>query len=131
MDAFLKIAAAVLLTAVASLTVTKREKEISLLLTVAVCCMTAAAGAAYLQPVLEFLRQLEETGNLDHQFLTILLKCAGIAMVTEMAVLICRDAGNEPLGKGLQLLSAAVILWLSLPLLSGLLTIILNIFGEI
>ena len=120
-----------LLAAIAGVVLVRREKEIGLLLTVAVCCMTAIAAGGYLQPVLAFLRQLEEVGHLDHQFLTVLLRCAGIAMVTEIAALVCRDAGNETLGKSLQILSAAVILWLSLPLLSGLLSMIQDILGEI
>ena len=131
MDAFLRIAAAVLLASVAGLLLTKKEKEIAILLTVAVCCMLAAAGAAYLRPVLEFLGKLEMIGTLDHAFLTTLLKCTGIALVSELAGLVCRDAGNETLGKGLQMLSSAVILWLALPLMTSLITMIQNILGEI
>lgn len=131
MEQFFQITAAVMVAAIACLVLMKKDREIGLLLTVAVCCMTAAAAAAYLRPVLEFLKQVENAGNLDHQFLTILLKCTGIGLVTEVSVLVCRDVGNEALGKALQMLSAAVILWLSLPLLTALLDMIQRILEEI
>ena len=70
-------------------------------------------------------------GQLESDTLTILLKAVGIGLVTEVTCLICTDAGNAALGKTLQFLSCAVILWLSIPLLNELLELIDNILGAI
>lgn len=131
MDLFWKAAAAVLLTAVLTLALKKQEKDIALLLTIAVCAMVAAAAVSYLEPVLSFLGQLEELGDLQGDMLGILLKAVGIGMIAEIAGLICADSGNGSLGKMLQMMGSVVILWLSLPIFSALMDMIQQILGEL
>ena len=60
-----------------------------------------------------------------------LLKVTGIGMVTEIAALVCKDAGNESMGKSMQLLGTATILWLSMPLLTALIELLQKILGEL
>lgn len=124
-------AAAVLLAVILMLALGKQGKEIGLLLTLAVCCMVGALAVSYLQPVVEFIQRLQSIGQLDSGMLEILLKVVGIGIVGEIASLICGDSGNAALGKALQMLSAAVILWLSLPLLTQLLELVQQILGEV
>ena len=54
----------------------------------------------------------------------------GIALLAEFGELICKDAGNTTLGKTLQILAAAVILWLSVPLLNELIDLMESIFSK-
>lgn len=124
-------AAAVLLTVILGLVLGKQGKEVGLLLTLAVCCMVGALAISYLTPVVDFVRHLQAVGQLDSDILEILLKVVGIGLVAEIAGLICSDAGNAALGKTLQMLSAAVILWLSIPLLQKLLELLQQILGEV
>lgn len=131
MDDFWKAAAAVLLTVVLSLAIGKQEKDISVLLTMAASCMTAVIAIYYLEPVLDFLRELEAVGNLQNGMLDVLLKAVGIALVAELAGMACTDAGCGSLGKSLQLLASAAILYLSIPVFRTLLTLIRDILGEL
>lgn len=131
MDVFLKAAAAVLVTVILSLVLAKKEKDMALMLTCLVCCMVAAAAATFLSPVIDFLRRLETLGRLDGEMFAILLKSAGIGLLAEISGLICDDSGNAALGKTLQLLASAVILWLSIPLFTALLDILQNVLGEL
>lgn len=131
MNAFLQGAAAVLLTVILGLALGKQGKEAALLLTLAVCCMVCCLAVSYLRPVVDFIHQLQAVGQLNDEMLEILLKVVGIGLIGEIASLICSDAGNAALGKALQLLSAAVILWLSLPLLTQLLELVQNILRKI
>lgn len=131
MSDFWKTAAAVLLAVILGLTVGKQEKDLSILLTMAVCCMVAAIAVSYLEPVLDLLRELESIGELQGGLLGILLKAVGIALVAELAGMICSDAGNGSLGKTLQMLGSAVILYLSIPIFDALLTLIRDILGEL
>ena len=85
----------------------------------------------YLEPVVDFLQTLEDLGGLDRNMTATLLKAAGIGMVTEIAGLVCKDAGNESLGKVMQLLGTSVILWLSMPLLTALIELLQKILGEL
>lgn len=131
MELFWKAAAAALITAVLGLTLGKQAKDISTLLTMAVCCMVVVIAFAYLEPVLDFLRELEALGDLQGDMLGILLKALGIGLVAEVAAMVCADAGNASLGKTVQMLGGAVILYLSLPIFNALLELIRQILGEI
>ncbi len=129
MELFWKASAAVLLTVVLVLALQKRE--ISLLLVLAVCCMTAAAAMSYLEPVVDLLRELEDMMQMDQGMLSTLMKAAGIGLVAEIGSLICSDGGSGSLGKTLQLLGAAGILFLSVPLFQSLLNLIREILGQV
>lgn len=131
MDLFWKAAAGALLTAVLGLALGKWNKDMGVLLSMAVCCMIAMIVISYLEPVLDFLRQLEVLGDLQGDMLGILLKALGIGLVAEIAGMVCADAGNSSLGKALQMLGGAVILWLSIPIFNALLDLIQEILGEI
>lgn len=130
MEIFIKAVAAVLITAILCLVLSKQGKDFSLLLTLLVCCIVLAAAVSYLKPVFTFAHRLAEVGQIDAQFFGILLKSVGIALLAEFGELICKDAGNTTLGKTLQILAAAVILWLSVPLLNELIDLMESIFSK-
>lgn len=131
MAVFLQVAGGVLLAAVLCLTLSKQNKDISVVLGIGVSCMVLTVMAVYLEPVLDFVRQLQQLGELDGDLLEIPLKAVGIGLVAEIAGLICSDSGNSALGKALQILAASVVLWLSLPLMRSLLELIQSMMGEL
>lgn len=131
MELFWKCVAGVLIAAILGPVFGQQEKGISVMLSVAVCAMGAVILLSYLEPVLDLLRQLESLGDLGGEILTILLKAMGIALVAELAGLICTDAGSGALGKTIQMLASAVILWLSIPVFQAFLALIRQILGEV
>ncbi len=131
MDVFLKAAAGVLITAVLGIAIARQGKDISLLLIVAVCAMVVAAAVTFLEPVMEFLQRLESLGNLDSELLKILTKAVGIGLLAELTGLICADAGNAALGKAIQILATAAILWMSIPLMTALIELAEELLGAI
>lgn len=131
MSDFVKVISGTLIALVLCLMLSKHGKDISLLITVAVCCMAAAVAMSYLQPVVDFFDRLQRIGNLDTDMLSVLVKVVGIALLTEITSLVCTDVGNAAMGKVLQILSAAVILWLSVPLLNKLLDLLNEILGAL
>ena len=128
---FWKAAGAALIAVILGLSLSKQQKDIGTMLTMAVCCMICGAALVYLEPVLEFLRELEGLGELQGDILRILLKAAGIGFVTEIAAMVCSDAGNGSLGKSLQTMGGCVILYLSLPVFRSFLDLIREILGGI
>ena len=131
MNVFLKVIAGVLIALVLSLVLDKQGKDISLLLILTVCTMVMLVIVNYLQPVLDFIKRLQIMGQLDPEILEILMKAVGIGLIAEITGLICVDAGNGALGKTLQMLAGAVIIWMSIPLLNQLLALIEKILGEV
>lgn len=131
MGEFWRATAAVLLTVILTLAVGRQEKDISVLLSMAVCCLVGMMALSYLKPVLELMEELGQLGEVAGDTLEILLKAVGIALVSEIAGMLCNDAGNGSLGKLLQMLGSAAILYLSIPIFRSLLTLIQEILGEI
>lgn len=129
MELYWKAAGAAMLAVVMILML--RRQELGVLLALAVCAMVAIAAMDYLQPVKELLEALREMGELDGGLILILLKAVGIGLLTEIASMVCADSGNGSLGKALQLLGTAVILWMSIPLLTALLELIREIMVEL
>lgn len=131
MGTFFQAAAAVLVASVVGLCIARQGKEMTSLLTIAVCAMVMLAAVTFLKPVLDFLRELEELGNLNADMVQILFKVVGIGLVSEIAAMLCADAGYTSMGKALQMLGSAVILWLSIPVFQALLELIRQILGGI
>lgn len=131
MGTFFQAAAAVLVASVLGLCIAKQGKEMASLLTVAVCAMVILAAVTFLKPVLDFLRELEALGDLNTDMVQILFKVVGIGLISEIASMICADAENASMGKALQILGSAVILWLSIPIFQALLDLIRQILGGI
>ncbi len=121
MDTFWKVIAVILVAVIFGVFLQRQGKEMALLLTLTVCVMVALLTVSYLEPILSFLESVQVLGALDHDTVKILFKAVGIALISEICTAICADTGNAAMGKILQLLSAVMVLWLSLPLLEHLL----------
>lgn len=131
MTLFLQVCGGVVLAVIFALSLKSHRAEFSTVLGIFVCCIVALAALSYLQPVLAFLQTLEQLGSLDSSMVKTLLKVTGIGILTEVSKLICKDAGSESMGKSLQLLGTAVILYLSIPLFTVLIELIQRILGDL
>lgn len=131
MTAFLQACGMVLLAVILILALGSHSKDMAALLGLAACCMVALIAMRYLEPVITFLEQMETLGGLNSDMVKTLLKVVGIGMIAEIAALVCADAGNASLGKTVQLLGSAVILYLSVPLFNSLIELLQQILGEL
>lgn len=131
MEQFYKITALALVTTVLTLVVRRQEKDFALLLTMAGCAMAGMVLFTFLDPVLDFLSTLQTLGDLNGDMLMILIKTVGVGLVAEIAGMVCADGGNASLGKVIQLVGSAVILWLSLPIFQMLMDLMTRILGEV
>lgn len=131
MTLFLKAAALAMVSAILCMVVGKQEKDFSLMISIAACTMIVAAAGKYLEPVFTFIQRLEALGNLKGDMLKILTRVLGIGIISEIASMVCTDAGNATLSKTIQLLGSAVILYLSIPMFTSLIDMIEEILGAI
>lgn len=129
MDDFWKTTALVLLTVTLSLSLDKTERDISAVMGIVALCIAACAAVTILNPVLNYLVELQRLFHLPDGLISILLKAVGIALVAELSASICADAGNASLGKMLQILGGAAVLTLSVPMFRTLMTIIKEMIG--
>lgn len=131
MELFWKTLSAALVSAILILVLERQNRDFSLLVTLAAAGMIAIAATRFLEPVIDFLGELEALGDLSGDTLLSLIKVFGIGMTGEIAASVCSDAGNSSLGKGLRFLTNAVILYLSIPIFSSLTDLFLEILGDV
>ena len=131
MSGFLKVVAGCLMAVVLGGTLSKQNKDMWLLLGLAVSCMVMVAAVEFLSPVRNFMNQLQDLSGIDSQMIGIVIKSAGVGLVSEIAGGICADSGWSGIGKSLQIFSVGVILWLSIPLMEELVELVQKMVGQI
>lgn len=131
MSVFLRILVGILAGTILCLILSKYNKDFSLVLSIVICCTSIAGAFLYLDPIIGFIDGLKALGNLDTQMFSILLKVTGIGLLSEITAMICKDAGNDTLGKTLQIIGVFVMLYLSLPMLTRLLELMNTVLGSI
>ena len=124
MDTFFRLVGGVLIAVVLGVTLSRQSQDITLVLSVGVCCMVVMAAAVFLTPVMDLIRRLQQLAQLEEGTLNTVLKAVGIGLVGEIAALVCGDAGNAALSKAVQIATASAVLWLSVPLMEELLVLI-------
>lgn len=129
MEGFFQAAAGILAALVVWIILSKQSKEFALLLSICACCLVLVVMLRFLEPVLDLLEQLRTLGDLQSEWLSVMLKAVGIGLVVEIGGLICSDAGNGAMAKTLQTLGAAAVLWLSVPLMKSLIELLQQILG--
>lgn len=127
MGVFLQAVAGALVATVISVVVQKQSKDFSLLLTLAVSAMVMTVALGFIQPVVDFIQKLSTLGDFDSAYLQTILKAVGIALIAEITESVCSDSGNAALGKGIQFLAGAVILWLSIPVFTAMIELVQKI----
>ena len=91
-------------------------------------CLLSAL-ALLLQPVRNFCSELAQTAGVAEAYLRPVLKCTGIALLTELCAALCRDAGQSALANAVELCGSALVIVLSLPLLTALLALLRSWMG--
>lgn len=93
--------------------------------------MASICAMELLTPVISLIKTFQSVGQLNHQFIEILLKCTGIGIVAEIAGLICQDSGNATLSKALHICATVIVLRLSVPLFQNLLELLLELMEKL
>ncbi len=77
--------------------------------------------------VINLLKDISSRANINSQFLGIILKITGIAILTEFAVSICQDSGESAIASKIDIGGKMMIITMSIPIISGLLETILKV----
>ena len=80
-----------------------------------------------LAAVVNLLTNLTNKTGTGNAFLKILLKITGVAILTEFAVSICKDAGETAIASKIDLGGKIIIISISIPIITALLELIINI----
>ena len=77
--------------------------------------------------IITLLTNLSKKTGINSEYLNILLKITGIAILTEFAVSICKDAGESAIASKIDFGGKVIIISMSIPIISALLEIIIKI----
>ena len=80
-----------------------------------------------LNAVINILKSIANKSGAGSTFLGILLKITGIAILTEFAVSICKDSGESAIASKIDLGGKIIIISLSIPIITALLELIINV----
>ena len=80
-----------------------------------------------LSGIISILTTLANKTNINSQYIQILLKITGIAILTEFAVSICKDSGEVAIASKIDLGGKVIIISISIPIIVALLEVIIKI----
>lgn len=131
MELFFQAVGGALIAVVLCTLLSRQRSDMALLLGLAVCGMVLLTAVYFLQPVLTLIQTLCDSAQLDSVLLQTILKAVGIGLIGELAALVCADSGNGALGRTVEILTGAVLLWLTVPLLTQLLELVQEMAGGV
>lgn len=77
--------------------------------------------------IVNLLTDISNKANINSDFLKIILKITGIAILTEFAVSICIDCGEKAIANKIDIGGQIIIITISLPIISSLLETVIKI----
>lgn len=80
-----------------------------------------------LSGIIELLKNLSSKASINNQFITLLIKITGIAILTEFAVSVCKDTGETAIANKVDLGGKVIIMSMSIPIMCSLLETIVKI----
>ena len=102
----------------------KYTPELSLTVTILAGVIIVWLAAAVASRISDLLREIAEKGGIDAVYLSPVLKCIGIGMITHLAAQVCRDAQQGSIASAVELCGTLCALYISLPLIRSLLAIV-------
>lgn len=83
--------------------------------------------AAKMSGIIDILKSLANKTAINSNFLVLLIKITGIAILTEFAVSVCKDSGESAIASKIDLGGKVIIMSMSIPIMSSLLETIIKI----
>ena len=90
--------------------------------TIIICmCIDTVSG------IITLLQDIASRTNINGEFLKILIKITGIAILTEFAVSICKDSGESAVASKIDIGGKIIIISMSIPIIRALLETVLKL----
>lgn len=103
------------------------KPEFAIYISILAGAIILAMSVANISGVINLMKDISSKANINSQFLGIILKITGIAILTEFAISICKDSGETAIANKIDIGGKVIIITISLPIISSLLETILKI----
>lgn len=77
--------------------------------------------------IINLLTNISNKASFNSEFLKILIKITGIAILSEFAISICKDSGEAAIASKIDLAGKIIIISISIPIISSLLETVIKI----
>lgn len=77
--------------------------------------------------IIDLLTNIANKSTINNEFLSLLIKITGIAVLTEFAVSVCKDSGESAIASKIDMGGKVVIMSMSIPIIAGLLETVIKI----
>ena len=127
MEEIIKIIAIGLIALVIVIILKQYRPEYSIYVSIIAGILILFLAVEKLSGIINLLQSISNKTYINKQFLGILLKITGIAIITEFATSICADAGEKAIASKIEIGSKVIIIAMSIPIISSLLELIIEI----
>ena len=90
-----------------------------------VLILSLASGT--LSGIINMIKSISSKTNINSEFLVILIKITGIAILTEFAVSICKDSGESAIASKVDIGGKIIIISMSIPIINALIDTVVKI----
>lgn len=122
MEIVSRAAAAAVVGSILALLVKKHAPEHAAALGLVTLCVIVWMSSSVASEIADAFRTLTEKGNVSSIYVSPVMKCIGIGLVTSFSAQLCRDAQQGSIAVALELCGTLCALFVSLPLIRALLT---------
>ena len=122
MDIIFRAAAAAVIGSILALLLRRYTPELSLLLAIVTGAFILWICAGIASHVTDTLRSVSEGADIPSSYVSPVMKCIGIGLVTNLSAQICRDAQQGSVAAGVELCGTLCALAVSLPLIRAILS---------
>lgn len=127
MEEVIKIIGIALIALIITIIIKQYRPEFAIYISLVAGVIILALVIGNLTNVINLLKDISTRSGINNKFLGILLKMTGIAILTEFAISICKDAGENAIASKVEIGSKVIIISLSVPIISNLLEVILKL----
>lgn len=127
MDEIIKIIGIGLISLVITIILKQYRPEYAIYVSIIAGTLILFLTMGKLTGIINLLQSISDKTYINKQFLAILLKITGIAIIAEFAVNICVDAGEKAIASKIEIGSKVIIIAMSIPIISSLLELIIEI----
>lgn len=118
-----------LVTAVIAVMIRQKNGEIALMLSISCGVIILVSLLSQISGIISTVNSIVAVSDMNIEHIKILLKVIGVSLLTEFAVSVCKESGQQGIASNVLLSGKIMITAISLPLYSEILNTVMSITG--
>lgn len=118
-----------LVTAVIAVMIRQKNGEIALMLSISCGVIILVSLLSQISGIISTVNSIVAVSDMNIEYIKILLKVIGVSLLTEFAVSVCKESGQQGIASNVLLSGKIMITAISLPLYSEILNTVMSITG--